>query len=83
MTPGERISLNFTSFNLRRGSSRCRDEYVEIRDGHMRTSPLIGRYCGKRKPPPIWSSGSRLWIKYRSANTGTRHGFKASYKGDQ
>ncbi|KAJ7379470.1 Bone morphogenetic protein 1 [Desmophyllum pertusum] len=79
MTPGERISLNFTAFGLRRGSGKCRDEYVEVRDGHSKTSPLIGRYCGKRAPPAIWSSGSRLWIKYVSGEVVAK-GFRASYK---
>jgi len=80
ITPGERISLNFTAFGLRRGSSKCRDEYVEIRDGHSRTAPLIGRYCGRKTPPAIWSTGSRLWIKYSSGEAATRQGFKAIYK---
>lgn len=81
MTPGERISLNFTAFDLRRTSSKCKDEYLEVRDGHSRTSPLIGKYCGRRKPPSIWSSGSRMWIRYSSGQTATRQGFKATYRG--
>lgn len=81
MTPGERISLNFTAFDLRRTSSKCKDEYVEVRDGHSRTSPLIGKYCGRKKPPAIWSSGSRMWIRYSSGQTATRQGFKATYRG--
>lgn len=83
MTPGERISLNFTVFGLRRGSSKCKDEYVEIRDGHSKSSPVIGKYCGKRKPPAIWSTGSRLWIQYFSHDVVGRTGFKASYKGER
>lgn len=83
MTPGERISLNFTSFGLRRGSSKCKDEYVEIRDGHSKSSPVIGKYCGKRKPPAIWSTGSRLWIQYFSHSVVGKTGFKATYKGER
>ena len=82
VTPGERISLNFTAFGLRRGSGKCRDEYVEVRDGHSRTAPLIGRYCGRKMPPAIWSTGSRLWIRYSSGEATTRQGFKATYKGE-
>lgn len=80
VTPGERISLNFTAFGLRRGSVKCRDEYVEVRDGHSRTAPLIGRYCGRKRPRAIWSTGSRLWVRYSSGAAETRQGFKASYK---
>ena len=81
MTLGERISLNFTVFGLRRGSGKCREEYVEVRDGHSKSSPLIGRYCGKKVPPSIWSTGSRLWIRYLSGEAVGKLGFKASYKG--
>lgn len=80
MTPGERISLNFTTFGLRRAGSKCKDEYVEVRDGHSRTSPLIGKYCGRKKPSSIWSTGSRLWIKYSSGDAASRQGFKAIYR---
>ena len=82
MTPGERIVLNFTAFGLRRGSGKCRDEYVEVRDGHSRTAPLIGRYCGRKRPPTIWSTGNRLWISYSSGDAAVRQGFKATYRGE-
>ena len=81
MTPGERVSLNFTVFGLKRSSGKCRDEYVEVRDGHSKSSPVIGRYCGKRVPPLILSTGNRLWIKYQSSEIVGKQGFKASYKG--
>lgn len=80
VTPGQRISLNFTAFGLKR-SAKCKDEYVEVRDGHSRTAPLIGKFCGKKDPPPLMSTGSRLWIRYSSGDAETRQGFKASYKG--
>lgn len=79
VTPGQRISLNFTAFGLKR-SAKCKDEYVEVRDGHSRTAPLIGKFCGKKDPPPLMSTGSRLWIRYSSGDAETRQGFKASYK---
>ena len=56
---------------------------MEIRDGHSKSSPLIGKYCGKKTPPAIWSTGSRLWIKYSSGDVVGRPGFKASYKGER
>ena len=51
------------------------------RDGHSKSSPVIGRYCGKRVPPLILSTGNRLWIKYQSSEIVGKQGFKASYKG--
>ena len=82
-TPGERIFLNFTVFGLRRSSSRCRDEHAEVRDGYSKSSPLIGRFCGRKVPPSIWSTGNRLWIKYQSYEVVGKQGFKANYKGEK
>ncbi|KAK3741569.1 hypothetical protein QZH41_012512 [Actinostola sp. cb2023] len=81
VTPGERIVLNFTDFSLKKGKS-CKQDFVEIRDGQGRKSNLIGRFCGKKIPPSIWSTGSRLWIKFKSGDLGLRpkHGFAAKYE---
>ena len=35
----------------------CHFDYLEVRDGRHRTSPLIGRFCGHVKPRDIISSG--------------------------
>ncbi|XP_031559878.1 tolloid-like protein 1 [Actinia tenebrosa] len=84
VTPGERIVLNFTKFNLRKASSNrgCKHDFLEIRDGHGRKSNLIGRYCGKKFPPTIWSTGSRLWIKFKSGSSEIKpeFGFAAKYE---
>ncbi|XP_048589480.1 tolloid-like protein 1 isoform X2 [Nematostella vectensis] len=81
VTPGERIVLNFTVFHLKKTSfNKCKNDFVEVRDGHGRESNLIGRFCGTRVPPSIWSTGSRLWIKFKSDGVESRPGFKAVYE---
>lgn len=74
--------LNFTDFRLKKTKS-CKQDFVEIRDGHGRKSPLIGRFCGKKIPQSIWSTGSRLWIKFKSNSQvlKPKHGFKAIFEG--
>uniref|UniRef100_A0A8C9FF49 Metalloendopeptidase n=1 Tax=Pavo cristatus TaxID=9049 RepID=A0A8C9FF49_PAVCR len=41
VTPGEKIVLNFTTMDLYK-SSLCWYDYIEVRDGYWRKSPLLG-----------------------------------------
>uniref|UniRef100_A0A915KGD5 CUB domain-containing protein n=1 Tax=Romanomermis culicivorax TaxID=13658 RepID=A0A915KGD5_ROMCU len=43
------------------------DDYLELRDGHHRHSPLIGRYCGNLAILNIITQSNRLWIEYMSS----------------
>nr|CAH8868680.1 unnamed protein product [Trichobilharzia regenti] len=58
----------------------CINDYVEIRDGYYFGSPLIGRYCGQTLPPPLISTGSRLWLEYRRSAGSMTTGFIAHYE---
>uniref|UniRef100_A0A0X3NJV3 Metalloendopeptidase n=1 Tax=Schistocephalus solidus TaxID=70667 RepID=A0A0X3NJV3_SCHSO len=58
----------------------CTNDYVEVRDGYYSGSPLIGRYCGKKLPPTLISSKSRLWIEYRRSAGSLSTGFVAEYQ---
>lgn len=81
VTPGEKIVVNITAIDIYNPPSptatHCRYDFVEIRDGHWRGSPLLGRFCGTSTPPSITSSDSRLWIKFRGYYRG--RGFALSY----
>ncbi|NP_999728.1 bone morphogenetic protein 1 homolog precursor [Strongylocentrotus purpuratus] len=79
VTPGETISLQFTGFELV-GSDGCWYNYLEVRDGHWRHSPLLGRFCGASLPDPILSSDSRLWIELKSSAHRYSRGFAANYE---
>ena len=46
MTPGETIVLDFHNFELV-GSEGCWYDYLEVRDGHWRFSPLLGKISPK------------------------------------
>lgn len=57
----------------------CVYDYLEIRDGHEETSPLIGRYCGYRIPGDIKSKSNKLYVKFVSDGSVQKAGFAANY----
>ncbi|XP_073197659.1 tolloid-like protein 1 isoform X1 [Lepidochelys kempii] len=67
VTPGEKIVLNFTTMDLYK-SSLCWYDYIEVRDGYWRKSPLLGRFCGDKLPEVLTSTDSRMWIEFRSSS---------------
>uniref|UniRef100_A0A2A4JDL6 Cubilin n=2 Tax=Heliothis virescens TaxID=7102 RepID=A0A2A4JDL6_HELVI len=75
--PGEILRIDFIDrFDLL-DSEDCDKEVVEIRMGSSRFSPLNGRYCNDR-PPTIKSIDNTMYIKYSTALTEPRNGFKAN-----
>ena len=38
-------------------------DFLEIRDGHTKDSPLIGKFCGSNIPLNIQSTQNNLWMK--------------------
>lgn len=57
----------------------CLYDYVEIRDGHSNDSRLIGKYCGYKLPPDLYSTGNKLMIKFVSDNSVQKAGFSAAF----
>ncbi|OQV15507.1 Tolloid-like protein 2 [Hypsibius exemplaris] len=84
-THGEIISLNISDVDIGH-SKECQLGYLEIRDGHWHKSPLLARLCGlNRISTTILSTGSRLWLEYRSHHTVNHDrlensGFRANYE---
>uniref|UniRef100_G1TEH0 Metalloendopeptidase n=1 Tax=Oryctolagus cuniculus TaxID=9986 RepID=G1TEH0_RABIT len=76
---GRRIVLNFTTMDLYK-SSLCWYDYIEVRDGYWRKSPLLGRFCGDKVPEVLASTDSRMWIKFRSSSNWVGKGFAAVYE---
>uniref|UniRef100_F7D8H4 Cubilin n=1 Tax=Ornithorhynchus anatinus TaxID=9258 RepID=F7D8H4_ORNAN len=78
----QQIALVFTNFSLEPSvGQHCVGDFVEIRDGGYETSPLLGKYCGTQKPPPIISHSNRLWIKFKSDVVISGPGFSAHWDG--
>lgn len=79
-THGERIVLNVTQLDLHEVDN-CKHDYLEVRDGYWYRAPLLGRFCGKKTPDTITSTGSRLLITYITSSKQVGHqGFTAVYE---
>lgn len=57
----------------------CAYDYLEVRDGPLETSPLIGRFCGYDKPDDVRSTSHTLWMKFVSDGTVNKAGFAANF----
>lgn len=58
----------------------CRYDYIEVRDGDGLSSPVIGRFCGDRLPPPIKSTGNVLHILFSSDGYNNFDGFVLTFQ---
>lgn len=76
---GATIELRFSMISMESDHS-CSYDYVEVRDGDNPKSPVIGRYCGDKSPPPIRSSGSSLHIRFVSDGYNNFDGFFATFQ---
>lgn len=57
----------------------CAYDHIEIYDGRDGKAPSLGRYCGSKKPPPVTSSGNKMFIRFFSDNSVQKKGFEASH----
>ncbi|XP_043658315.1 cubilin homolog [Drosophila teissieri] len=80
--PEHRIMLHFNgAFDLldaTEATKECEREYVLVNDGSTELKTEIGRYCGKRKPDTIYSTGNQLRIRYMTDVSEPHMGFNAS-----
>ena len=79
---GERISLEFLSFDLE-DDSRCDYDWLAIHDGNDSNSKHLGahlrstsRLCGKTLPPYMVSSRNNLFLHFHSDEYSAKSGFK-------
>ncbi|XP_013379949.1 tolloid-like protein 2 [Lingula anatina] len=73
-----RIKLKFDTMDIE-NTKNCEFDYVEIHDGRHRISPLLGRYCGKKIPRKILSTGRHLWLMFITDESGAGRGFQLHY----
>ncbi|KAL2085662.1 hypothetical protein ACEWY4_018982 [Coilia grayii] len=76
--PGYVVTLNFLTFDVE-GSTSCRFDYVEVRDGSSSSSPVIGRYCGNQMPSMLQSTQRSMYIRFKTDASVSNHGFTAAY----
>lgn len=74
---GERIRVDFIDrFDLTQAKD-CSKEYVELRDGSTKASPMIGTYCSD-KPTTKRSKSNVLLMKFFTNTDDPKNGFKAN-----
>ncbi|TNN89652.1 Dorsal-ventral patterning tolloid-like protein 1 [Liparis tanakae] len=78
VSEGYNVGLSFQAFEIERHDS-CAYDYLEVRDGPLETSPLIGRFCGYDKPEDVRSTSHTLWMKFLSDGTVNKAGFAANF----
>ncbi|KAK9540589.1 hypothetical protein VZT92_003031 [Zoarces viviparus] len=78
VSEGYNVGLSFQAFEIERHDS-CAYDYLEVRDGPLETSPLIGRFCGYDKPEDMRSTSHTLWMKFVSDGTVNKAGFAANF----
>ncbi|XP_048582610.1 dorsal-ventral patterning tolloid-like protein 1 [Nematostella vectensis] len=82
VTAGQLVSLAIEFLDLAY-SSACSDDALEVWDGPVGSSALIGRYCGYMIGQWVQSNGNELTVQFWSDLTETRRGFKVLYRAVQ
>ncbi|KAI8521816.1 Tolloid-like protein 2 [Branchiostoma belcheri] len=75
-TSGHRIKLMFNDFEIEQ-HQECAYDHLEVYDGHSADDPVLGRYCGNKKPPPVVANSNHMFIKFFSDASVQRKGFSA------
>lgn len=57
----------------------CMYDYLELRDGSTSNNNIISRLCGNTRPSTQHSTGSSMWLRFRTDASITHQGFKAKY----
>ncbi|XP_072296554.1 CUB domain-containing protein 2 [Eucyclogobius newberryi] len=84
LSPGYRIKLFFPVVDLEERNSQtdeCEFDSVAVHDGESQADALLGRWCGKDRPPSLLSTGNKLLVVLSSDRNEARRGFTASYLG--
>ncbi|XP_011500246.1 PREDICTED: cubilin-like, partial [Ceratosolen solmsi marchali] len=73
------ISLNFGSFDLE-NSTKCSNDYLEIRSGSQDNSPLLGKFCGIKVENEITSMTNQIYIKFVTDSSLQNQGFEIQWR---
>ncbi|CAM5129646.1 unnamed protein product, partial [Eretmochelys imbricata] len=71
-----RITLSFRDISTEGG--RCQYDYIEIYDGPLYTSPLLGKICSGSYLT-YTSSSNLMTVRFHSDSSVTKKGFRAAY----
>lgn len=77
-SPNYQVALRFHAFELEIHEN-CVYDFVEIRDGGLESSRLLGKFCGQKLPLELHSTGNELWLRFVSDASVEKGGFSASF----
>jgi len=66
----------FNEFEIEQ-HQECAYDHLELYDGPDSQAPILGRFCGSKKPDPVVASGSSLFLRFYSDASVQRRGFQA------
>lgn len=61
-----RVKITFTDFVMKTSCCSCVHDFLEIRDGSLDNSTLVGQFCAKREPKFVFSTTNVIWIQFVS-----------------
>uniref|UniRef100_A0A3P8P3D4 Cubilin n=1 Tax=Astatotilapia calliptera TaxID=8154 RepID=A0A3P8P3D4_ASTCA len=76
---GEAVQIDFEDQFYIEPTSSCMYDYLELRDGSTSNNNIISRLCGNTRPSTQHSTGSSMWLRFRTDASVTHQGFKAKY----
>ncbi|RMC11297.1 hypothetical protein DUI87_11416 [Hirundo rustica rustica] len=71
-----RVTLTFRDIAMQSGT--CQHDYIEVYDGPLHSSPLLGRFCSGSFPTYV-SSSNMLSVRFHSDSRYSFRGFQAHY----
>ncbi|XP_059179030.1 cubilin-like isoform X2 [Physella acuta] len=74
---GNSIIITFAEIDLENSYS-CRYDYLMIRE-EGETGKMLGKFCGRTLPHPIYTESNKLWIKFKSDQYIEGRGFSLQY----
>ncbi|XP_071826204.1 cubilin-like isoform X2 [Apostichopus japonicus] len=63
---GTVIQATFADLFHIESHSSCRYDFVELRDGTISTSDVLGSYCGETAPYPVISTANAMRVRFRT-----------------
>ncbi|XP_043916230.1 cubilin-like [Protopterus annectens] len=76
---GEAVQLDFQDEFYIEPHASCNYDYLELRDGADSNAPLISKLCGNTRPGTQKSTGTLMYMRFRTDTSVTHIGFKAKF----
>ncbi|XP_047925093.1 tolloid-like protein 2 isoform X10 [Anser cygnoides] len=77
-TSGHRVKVTFNEFEIEQ-HQECAYDHLEMYDGPNSKSPILGRFCGSKKPDPVVASTNKMFLRFYSDASVQRKGFQAKH----